>query len=145
MIEDLGNINEAVKFLDPLRTLADLTSCIRNSCLSPLNFYADMLNESMLACLPNNERMIPPLRLYDLFSQLYTVTNYSFNCVKEDETNIPNIYPATTMDNLTLQCEQGVPQHELKLHQGCICTIMRNLDIKEDLVENRGVVVECLN
>jgi hypothetical protein len=48
------------------------------------------------------------------------------------------------MDYLSLQRENGVPPHELNLKQGCVCTIMRNLDINEGLVKNRKVVVERL-
>ncbi|KAF8245668.1 hypothetical protein K440DRAFT_555265, partial [Wilcoxina mikolae CBS 423.85] len=50
-----------------------------------------------------------------------------------------------TMDYLALQRENGVPAHKLKLKQGCICTIMRNLDINKGLVKNRRMVVEHLH
>jgi len=48
------------------------------------------------------------------------------------------------MDSLALERENGVPAHELKLKQGCISTIIRNIDINEGLVKNRRVLVERL-
>ena len=57
---------------------------------------------------------------------------------------MPANHPATSMDYLSLQQENGVPAHELNLKQGCVCTIMRNLDINEGSVKNRRVVVEKL-
>jgi hypothetical protein len=49
------------------------------------------------------------------------------------------------MDFLSLQRESGIPAHELSLKEGCISTIMRNLDINEGLVKNRRVLVERLH
>jgi len=46
------------------------------------------------------------------------------------------------MDFLSLQRESGIPAHQLSQKEGCICTIMRNLDIDEGLVKNRQVLVE---
>jgi hypothetical protein len=56
MIADVDNIEDAIHFLYLLETLAAPEECIRNSFLSPLNFYVDMFNESMLERLPNEQR-----------------------------------------------------------------------------------------
>jgi hypothetical protein len=66
MIEDVEDIDGAVRFLYPPETLEIPENCIRNSFLSPLNFYVDEFNESMLARLPNEKGIsrvffLPPL------------------------------------------------------------------------------------
>jgi hypothetical protein len=53
MITDVDDIEDAIHFLYPPETLAAPEECIRNSFLSPFNFYVDMFTESMLEHLPN--------------------------------------------------------------------------------------------
>jgi hypothetical protein len=55
MIADVDDIEDAIHFLYPPETLAAPEECIRNYFLSPLNFYVDMFNESMLERLPNEQ------------------------------------------------------------------------------------------
>ena len=49
------------------------------------------------------------------------------------------------MDFLSLQRESCIPAHKLSLKEGCICTIMKNLDINEGQVKNRQGFVEGLH
>jgi hypothetical protein len=144
MIADVDDIEDAIHFLYPPETFAATEECIWNSILSPLNFYVDMFNESMLEHLPN-EQGTHYARISTLPYYWPTVTYYSFDTIKEDETPVPADHPATTMDFLSLQRESGIPAQELSLKEGCICTIMRNLDINEGLVKNRRVLVEWLH
>ena len=41
--------------------------------------------------------------------------------------------------------EPGIPSHKLKLKVGAICTVVRNLSIKDGLVKNARVIVEQLH
>jgi hypothetical protein len=39
----------------------------------------------------------------------------------------------------------GVPPHHLRLKEGCICTLMRNLSVHKGLVKNARVIVKRLH
>jgi len=62
--------------------------------------------------------------------------------MKEDETSLPVDHPATGMGFLYLQQKRGITAHGLRLNEGCICTIMRNLHINEGLLKTHHVLVE---
>jgi hypothetical protein len=55
MIDDVDDVEDAIAFLYPPEVLAVPEDCIRNSFLSPLNYYVDMFNEIMLERLPNDQ------------------------------------------------------------------------------------------
>jgi len=55
MIADIDNVEDAIQFLYPPEVLATPEEFIRNSFLSPLNYYVNMFNESMLERLPNEQ------------------------------------------------------------------------------------------
>jgi len=118
--------------------------CLQNSVLSPLNFYVDMSNESMFERLPN-EQCTHYARISTLSYLRPTLTYYSFDTIKEDETPVPSDHPAATMDFLSLQRQNSILAHRLCLKERCINTILRNLDINDALVKNRQVSVERLN
>jgi hypothetical protein len=72
-------------------------------------------------------------------------TYFSHDTIKEDdENNTEPDDPAVTGDYLALLREPGIPAHELRLKPGCVCSLMRNLDIEEGLVKNRRVLVTKL-
>ena len=48
-------------------------------------------------------------------------------------------------DYLAILTQNGVPLHELKLKQGCICSIMRNMSVQKGLVKNTRVIIERLH
>jgi len=144
MTPNVRNIEDVMHFLYPPETLAAPDECIRNSFLSPFNFFVDMLDESMLERL-GNEGGTHYARISTLPYYRPTVIYYSFDTIKDDETPVPADLPAATMDFLSLQRESGILAHKFSPEEGCICTIMRNLDITQGLVKNHRVSVERLH
>ena len=64
--------------------------------------------------------------------------------MKENDTIIFD-HTQATPDYLVILTQNGVPPHELKLKQGCICLIMRNMSVEKGLVKNARVKIECLH
>ena len=48
-------------------------------------------------------------------------------------------------DYLAILTQNSMPLHELKLKQGCICSIMRNMSVQKGLVKNARVIIERLH
>jgi len=144
MIPDFDNIEHTIHFLYPPKTLAAPEECVPNCFLSPLNFYVDMFTKFMLERLLN-EKGTHYVHISTLPYQRPTVTYYSFDTIKEDETPVPADNPAATMDFLSLQQESSMPAHKLSLTEGCVSTIMRNLNINEGLGKNHRLLVERLH
>jgi len=67
--------------------------------------------------------------------KLFLIRNSS-DTVKEDGSGVPDDDPETIPDHLyTLTCN-GVPPHILRLKQGCVCSLMRNMSVRKGLVKN---------
>ena len=67
---------------------------------------------------------------------------YSADFVKEDPESTEH---DLTSDYLTVLSHNGVPPHILRLKKGCICTLMRNMSVRQGLVKNARVVVQRLH
>jgi hypothetical protein len=50
-----------------------------------------------------------------------------------------------TPDYLAVLTHNGVPPHVLRLKKGCVCSLMRNLSVRNGLVKNARVVVRQLH
>jgi hypothetical protein len=50
-----------------------------------------------------------------------------------------------TPDYLAVLTHNGVPPHVLRLKRGCVCSVMRNLSVRNGLVKNARVVVRQLH
>jgi len=68
---------------------------------------------------------------------------WSHDTVKEG--NVPNLHGDVLADYLGMLCEPGIPSHKLRLKVGAICTVARNLSIKDGLVKNTQVIIEQLH
>jgi hypothetical protein len=102
-----------------------------------------MFNSTMLERLPGTESIYLTKHKPTILTG--TGTYYSFGSIKEQDQPLPTDHSARTPEYLSLQHESGIPTHDLKLKRGCICTIMRNLDINESLVKNRRIMVQNLH
>ena len=67
---------------------------------------------------------------------------YSADVIKEDgETPEHEVTP----DYLSVLTHNGIPPHLLRLKKGCVCSLMRNLSVRNGLVKNARVVVRQLH
>ena len=64
--------------------------------------------------------------------------------MKENDTIVFN-HTQATPDYLVILTQNGLPLHELKLKQGCICSIMRNMSVQKGLVKNTRMIIEHLH
>jgi PIF1-like helicase/Helitron helicase-like domain at N-terminus len=122
------NKDSSLRWLFPTPLLTQPYECIKRSYLSPLNKDVDQVNKGILDRMPGN-------------SSKY----YSFDSIKEGSNPPPALNGELLQDYLALFTEPGIPNHELELKEGCICTIQRNLSIEKGLVKNAKVVVVKLN
>ena len=58
---------------------------------------------------------------------------------------MPNLHGDILTDYLGMLHEPGIPAHKLRLKVGAICTVARNLSIKDGLVKNARVIIEQLH
>ena len=64
--------------------------------------------------------------------------------MKENDTIVFN-HTQATPDYLAILTQNGLPLHELKPKQGCICSIMRNMSVQKGLVKNARMIIEHLH
>src|SRR5256885_2055258 len=70
-------------------------------------------------------------------------SNYSFDSIKEDERS-PAATPSEIMKYLAMTAEAGIPPHELKLKENCVCLFMRNISVNAGLVKIAQFIVRRL-
>jgi hypothetical protein len=58
-----------------------------------------------------------------------------------DETDHPD-HARAVPEYLAQLTHPGIPPHELHLKRGCICSVMRNMSVRNGLVKNARVVVQ---
>ena len=58
---------------------------------------------------------------------------------------MPQLHGDVLADYLAMLYEPGIPSHKLRLKVGAICTVARNLSIKNGLVKNARVIIEQLH
>ena len=71
-------------------------------------------------------------------------TYYSFDSIKEDDcaqTSRGPRAPPEMMEYLAMATESGIPPHELRLKEGCLCSLMRNISVDLGLVKNARLIV----
>jgi hypothetical protein len=68
------------------------------------------------------------------------VSYYSADIVKENDEIISN-HPEATPDYLAMLTQNGIPAHQLRLKEGCICSLMRNMSVRHGLVKNARLIV----
>ena len=61
------------------------------------------------------------------------------------EGSVPNLHGDVLADYLGMLNEPGIPSHKLMLKVGAICTVVRNLSIKDGLVKNACIIVKQLH
>jgi hypothetical protein len=68
------------------------------------------------------------------------VSYYSADIVKENDEIISD-HPEATPDYLAMLTQNGIPAHQLRLKEGCICSLMRNMSVRHGLVKNARLIV----
>jgi len=113
---------ECFQFLYPQAEYRDAAHCCKRAYLAVLNSTVHRFNNFVLDQLPGEAR-----------------NYYSSNVIREQhEFNARNI----PYDNFLSDIEQsGLPLHILKLKQGALCCLMRNISTKDGLAKNAKVVV----
>lgn len=79
-----------------------------------------------------------------MLTMISTVSYYSADIVKENNEIIDD-HPEATPDYLTLLTHNGIPAHELRLKEGCVCSLMRNMSVQKGLVKNARLIIERLH
>jgi hypothetical protein len=141
----LDDIEDSIRFLFPMNILENPLASLKRAFLSPKNCQVDEFNDNILRRLAGHERqfILPCFAFWHIIclrnaKELY----YSADVVKEneycDEEDL-------TADYLALLTQNGVPPHILRLKKGCVCSLMRNLSVRQGLVKNARVVVRELH
>ncbi|CAG8835143.1 13400_t:CDS:1, partial [Racocetra persica] len=120
------DIEEAISFLYSANSISNLVTLQRKAFLSPRNILVDDFNYKILNILPGT-----------------TYTYLSNDVIKENDDTL-NDHPFATPDYLANLTYPGIPNHELKLKVGAICSVMRNISINKGLVKNARVVITRL-
>jgi hypothetical protein len=68
------------------------------------------------------------------------VSYYSADIIKENDEIISD-HPEATPDYLAMLTQNGIPAHQLRLKEGCICSLMRNMSVRHGLVKNARLIV----
>ena len=126
-ITKVFDTEDAIRFLFPFSLLCDYQSLAKRSFLSPLNIHVDAFNAQMLELIDDNVR-----------------NYYSFDSIKEEERSASSTAPPEMTDYLSMATEPGIPPHELRLKENCLCSLMRNISIDSGLVKNARVIVRQL-
>ncbi|CAG8493439.1 18904_t:CDS:2, partial [Racocetra fulgida] len=79
--------------------------------------------------------------LQEIASMLTESGRCIYNIVKEND-EIINDHPTATPDYLVQLTHPGIPNHEIQLKTGAICSIMRNISIHKGLVKNACVIIK---
>lgn len=111
---------------DPLNNLDVLKEA---AILTPLNEEAVRINNMLL------EKMLGRTRIYHSIDQAHAERPDDMLAINAADSNIENIYRKTP---------QGLPPHELRLKEGSIMTIIRNLSVESGLCNGTRVQITKL-
>jgi len=101
---------------------------LKRAFLTPLNAHVDEFNEKILQQLPG--------ALESYYSADISIKEQNHTILNED----------ARMEFLGLVNHNGVPPHHLKLKVGAVCTLMRNMSVKNGLVKNVArLIIEQLH
>jgi PIF1-like helicase len=128
IVSRIETIDEAVSFLYPPDILCDPPKCLKRALLSLKNMYVDEFNNHVLDILPGE----PGACCLELISETILtaaiVVYYSADIVKENDEIVVD-HPEATPDYLAMLTHNGIPFYELKLKEGCICSLMCNMSV----------------
>lgn len=144
ILEPIQSLEDAVTFLYPPEVLRDPSKCLARALLSPKNIFVDEFNEMILDILPGPEGNALENSSTLRHTNRSTVRYYSADIVKENNEVILD-HPQGTPDYLAMLKQTGIPSHELRLKEGCICSLMRNMSVRKGLVKNARLIVQRLH
>jgi hypothetical protein len=142
ILESVSDTDACLTFLFPPDVLADPLASLKRAFLTPKNINVDEFNNIVLDALPGDECSSFPLHGSNILLTSISDIFYSADAIKEDT---EREHDEATPDYLSLQTHNGIPGHLLRLKRGCVCTIMRNLSVRNGLVKNARVVVHNLH
>jgi hypothetical protein len=141
ILKSFSDTDACLTFLFPPDILADPLASLKRAFLTPKNVNVDEFNNIVLDTLPGDERLSFPLHGSNILLTSISDIFYSADTVKEDT---EREHDEATPDYLSLQTHNGISGHLLRLKRGCVCTIMRNLSVRNSLVKNARIVVHNL-
>ncbi|CAG8833013.1 30692_t:CDS:2, partial [Gigaspora margarita] len=109
------DIKEAISFLYSENTIPHDDSLQQRAFLSPRNALVDDFNYRILNKLPGITHMY-----------------FSYDVVREND-EIINDHSVATPDYLTQLTYPGIPNHEIHLKIGAVCSVMRNISVEKGL------------
>ncbi|KAE8184431.1 hypothetical protein CF328_g7858, partial [Tilletia controversa] len=121
----------AVDFLFPLPALSNPSEAVKRCFLTPLNANVDAFNRMVTDRLPG-----------------IIECKYATDTIKgsDDAEQAQNEdVTAATSQTLALLAHPGVPDHDLHLKVGQICSLMRNMSVEKGLVKHARVVITRIN
>ena len=128
--------------------LADPEQCVKHAFLTPLNIDVSEFNAIILDRLPGPLSMFNHLFLtFCLLIHRLLAVHLSYNSIVEDDDASPPANNAqqystqATEDILAMAQSPDAPPHELHLKPRAICSLMRNLSVKNGLVKNKRVII----
>lgn len=119
-LESIQNLNESFAYLYPDKQHLDPMLASKRTYLAPVNTMVDDFNLFVLDHVPG---------------RLHTIKSY--DSVAEEDINAAN----TNVEFLNSIKHSGVPSHDLKLKNGVVCVILRNLDPARGIVKGARVAV----
>ncbi|KAE8195410.1 hypothetical protein CF336_g3094 [Tilletia laevis] len=121
----------AVDFLFPLPALSNPSEAVKRCFLTPLNANVDAFNRMVTDRLPG-----------------IIECKYATDTIKgsDDAEQAQNEdVTAATSQTLALLAHPGVPDHDLHLKVGQVCSLMRNMSVEKGLVKHARVVITRIN
>jgi hypothetical protein len=106
--------------------------------------YVDEFNNHVLDILPSEPGACCLKLISETTLTVAIVVYYSADIVKENDEIVVD-HPQATPDYLALLTHNGIPFHELKLKEGCICSLMRNMSVQKGLVKNARLIIQRLH
>ncbi|KAK9679576.1 PIF1-like helicase [Popillia japonica] len=97
---------------------------LNRAILTPLNENCHLINERILNQIDNPE-----------------IVYHSINDVISDDPETRDMYPVEFLNSLT---PSGFPQHTLKLKEGCIIMLLRNLNVRANLCNGTRLLIRRL-
>nr|CDJ95688.1 Protein of unknown function DUF889 domain containing protein [Haemonchus contortus] len=104
--------------------VADVGNLAEKAILAPKNIHVAHMNELCLQRMPEHLEM-----------KTYKSVDEAEHCDPEDVLN----YPLEFLNQLS---PSGMPPHELRLKQGCIVMLLRNLDVAKGLCNGTRLIVD---
>ncbi|KAE8229400.1 hypothetical protein CF326_g5630 [Tilletia indica] len=129
MFNVLETLEDAKEFLFPPDVLANPRETIKRCFLTPLNYNVDAFNSLILDSLPS------PFQ-----------TKLSRDSIKDaDQSEMNEDDITAALETLAQITHPRIPNHELHVKEGEVCSILRNINVNAGLVKHARVLILHIN